>query len=124
MKPMLVDNSIISSIEVYFMFGINPGSFTTRLITSRYDGIEDYAHPLIRHLIDDHIRYTEMVLPKSLRGPANFRNWKGYNSCSEEEQQKIEEYALFIALKYNEKTLKRWIDRCVGPKQTNHMTNS
>ena len=104
---MFVDQSIIDSLRLYFLWGISPGSCTTCLLQGEYEEAFARAHPIIKkeEIWNDHISFVETYLPECCRGK-NFHTWGGYFHAIKEDTQ----LESVIELSYGTKSfIREWI---------------
>jgi hypothetical protein len=142
--PIEVERNIHESVYNFFIYGFQPGSYTTYMLMHDFERATRSAHP---HLVRGHPHVPShdgtphdcMVhvfkdLPDFLV-KENFHSWKGYLNISEAEQQeikapytnkKLREYQTYRILNgYSEiETFYKWIkqaDLIITNNRTNYI---
>ena len=72
---LLVDLNIVEAVEIWIMYGIDPGSCARLMLEGNYKKAYKNAHVLIKPHWSDHVTYIE-TLPDECRGK-NMKTWEG-----------------------------------------------
>lgn len=72
-----LDSNICSAVEMFWIYGVSPGSFTEALLRGKKsaDELKHLMHPAIRHDVDEYIRWKKH-LPYCMVDD-EYDNWKG-----------------------------------------------
>jgi len=76
----MVEINMLSAVELFFKYGINPGSCTTCILQSRYEDALARAHPHIKDVFSEIYKTIHEIIPETIR---NDPNWKGYANADE-----------------------------------------
>lgn len=108
-RPLWVDTNVVHAIEMFFVHGISPGSFTSLMLQEKYNEALERAHPLIKneHHHNDMICFLERYVPSVCKGD-NFNSWKGYRKEIEENPELL----VMIRLGLEEESIiSSWIEK-------------
>lgn len=72
-----------SAVELYFKYGINPGSCTAAILAGNYELAYAKAHPHIKEHFEDLYNNLRLFCTNAV---CEAQNWKGYIKASEEMQ--------------------------------------
>ena len=81
-----IDKSMLSAVEMYFKYGIHPGSCTSYIINDDYNGAYIRAHPHLKRtdeLFKEIYDTVLMLVPPNIR---DMDEWNGYKNASEAEK--------------------------------------
>jgi hypothetical protein len=82
-----LDQGIVSAIEVFFMYGIDPGSCTSLLLQGKYDEAVNHAHSFYRAGMTEEwsslLWFIDTCVPHCCKG-ANYNTWRGWIDESKE----------------------------------------
>ena len=72
-----LDTNICSAVEMFWIYGVSPGSFTEALLRGKMsaDELKPLMHPMIRHDVDEYMRWKK-YLPFCMVDD-EYDNWKG-----------------------------------------------
>jgi hypothetical protein len=83
----VVAEEMKSAMMNWFYYGFDPGSLGCNLIKRDWEWAYKSAHPRIKEHIEDHIEYTQRLLPEQAK---DLDNWKGYNNLTKKEKKEVE----------------------------------
>ena len=92
------DTSMLSAVELFFKYGIQPGSCTSCILNSDYEGAYSRAHPHIKPEFENIYKTIHEIIPETIR---TYPNWKGY--------EKAEEWLKVDLILRDSKILNKWI---------------
>lgn len=88
-----VEDNIYHAVFNFFVYGLQPGSYTTLMLMQQFDRAKNHAHPLLlraHYEMTPHqgLEYNFADLPEFLIGK-NVETWLGYIHLPESERQRI-----------------------------------
>lgn len=104
------DKLIVTAIEHFFKYGLNPGSCATALLQLDYDRAYLCAHKLIRpdDIWQEHIQFLIDCVPSCCKGN-NYNSWQGYSYMTDKEKAEVD-LLITLSVKYPA-IVCRWVNQ-------------
>tara|TARA_B100000929_G_scaffold247489_1_gene206236 strand:- start:12638 stop:13090 length:453 start_codon:yes stop_codon:yes gene_type:complete len=94
-KPRIVEDNIEQAVINFFIYGLQPGSYTTLMLVQNFNEAYHHAHPMLKSGPPDEPTYHQCLelafkeLPEFLIRE-NVVTWPGYVNLDEAERIKIQ----------------------------------
>lgn len=95
-EPQLLETNIRDAVFNFFIYGLQPGSYTTLMLQHRFDDAYHHAHPLLKSgppdepTTHDCLELSFKELPEFLTGECA-KHWPGYVNLNKQQRDKIQQ---------------------------------